>query len=229
MFFIKYKYEQKPNTINKWVGLQVSGLLSIPLPNFTEGDGDGELMKLGRNKSIIIQTKRYPIFVLLSFGGVPHTYLLSQWKAIIIRIGLKHLSECLWAGMDHLHINVMLNDVPHKSQNNQDSNAEHGIFSGCILSLVLSYFARSTFYCKWFRRTFWSADQFRFVQRSQCCRFAISPLLVLVLRIISSSYAGSDVTCSDVCVNTLCYDCQTHPISLMTSHILLWRFLPQLQ
>ena len=45
MLFIKYKYEQKPNTINKWVGLQVSGLLSIPLPNFTEGDGDGELMK----------------------------------------------------------------------------------------------------------------------------------------------------------------------------------------
>ena len=47
------KYEQKPNTINKWVGLQVPGLLSIPLPNLT--DGDGELMKLGRNKSIIIQ------------------------------------------------------------------------------------------------------------------------------------------------------------------------------
>ena len=45
ILFIKYKYEQKPNTINKWVGLQVSGLLSIPLPNFTEGDGDGELMK----------------------------------------------------------------------------------------------------------------------------------------------------------------------------------------
>ena len=45
MLFIKYKYEQKPNTINKWVGLQVSGLLSIPLPNLTEGDGDGELMK----------------------------------------------------------------------------------------------------------------------------------------------------------------------------------------
>ena len=158
------------------------------------------------------------------------TYLLSQWKAIIIRIGLKHLSEYLWAGMDHLHINVMLNDVPHKSQNNQDSNAEHGIFSGCILSLVLSYFARSTFYCKckWFRRTFWSADQFRFVQRSQCCRFAISPLLVLVLRIISSSYAGSHVTCSDVCVNTLCYDCQTQSISLMTSHSSLWRFYSHL-
>ena len=45
ILFIKYKYEQKPNTINKWVGLQLSGLLSIPLPNFTEGDGDGELMK----------------------------------------------------------------------------------------------------------------------------------------------------------------------------------------
>ena len=39
------KYEQKPNTINKWVGLQVLGLLSTPLPNLTEGDGDGELMK----------------------------------------------------------------------------------------------------------------------------------------------------------------------------------------
>ena len=45
MFLKKYKYEQKPNTINKWVGLQVLGLLSIPLPNLTEGDGDGELMK----------------------------------------------------------------------------------------------------------------------------------------------------------------------------------------
>ena len=75
MFFIKYKYEQKPNTINKWVGLQVSGLLSIPLPNFTEGDGDGELMKLGRNKSIIIQTS---FFVLLSFGGVPHIYYHNE-------------------------------------------------------------------------------------------------------------------------------------------------------
>ena len=162
---ITYKYEQKPNTINKWVGLQVSGLLSIPLPNFTEGDGDGELMKLGRNKSIIIQTKRCSVLFLRppKFWWCS-TYLLSQWKAIIIRIGLKHLSEYLWAGMDHLHINVMLNDVPHKSQNNQDSNSEHGIFSGCILSLVLSYFARSTFYCKWFRGTSRSADQFRFVQ-----------------------------------------------------------------
>ena len=66
MFFIKYKYEQKPNTINKWVGLRVSGLLCIPLPNFTEGSGDGELVKLGRNKSIMIPSSaQYSIFAII--------------------------------------------------------------------------------------------------------------------------------------------------------------------
>ena len=95
---------------------------------------------------------------------VPHYYFNEKLYTSNHKNQSETLSECLRAGMDHLHINVMLNDVPHKSQNNQDSNSEHGIFSGCILSPVLSYFARSTFYCKWFRGTSRSADQFRFVQ-----------------------------------------------------------------
>ena len=122
--------------------LQVSGLLSLfHFLTWRKVMVMVNSWNVGRNKSITIPcSMQYSILVL-------HSLFYFNEKLIIRNI-LNGLSECFRAGMEHLHINVMLNDVHHKSQNNQDSNSGPWVFSGCILSLRLSSFTRPTFYCK---------------------------------------------------------------------------------
>ena len=95
---------------------------------------------------------------------VPHYYFNEKLYTSNHKNQSETLSECLRAGMDHLHINVMLNDVPHKSQNNQDSNSGPGVLPDCILSLscfhpLLDQLSTP----KWLKGTSRSADQFSFV------------------------------------------------------------------